>query len=443
MKLLLTGLKRLEIDAASREKAKEQQKQLEVLHCAICETDAKMWNEGHQDLVFPRVMGHEVVARDQSKQRYAIWPGQSCGSCRDCMSGRGNLCEEIKVMGFHHDGGFASQVSAPDYALIPVPDDIPSDLACFADLVGCTLNAFAKANLKSKDRVIIYGGGMLGLIAALTCLEKTAHPLIIEKNEEKIQKGFEFFQHTSIQCAKDTKESEFDLAINACPDYTASAPCAVSLAKRDRLTFFNGVKKNQTIETDLLNRLHYKENESKGAYGLTKQNMIDALPVIRNQQGAIRYLIEDYIFPNQVNDCLSKVLLGKAYKYIVDFSTPRQTNKSDTFQCCQESTDNTSVIISTVTADFSTFRQSRLNKIQAVDKQLRAAAQFKIDNKTKPRGALGKLEDLALQISLIQNDLNPRLREKSLFVFAGDHGITEEGVSAYPAEVTRQWLKIS
>lgn len=78
--------------------------------------------------------------------------------------------------------------------------------------------------------------------------------------------------------------------------------------------------------------------------------------------------------------------------------------------------------------------------IIAPDQAMRPAIMERIDNLTKPKGSLGRLEELALQLALVQQTLTPRLSKPANILFAADHGVIEEGVSVSPKEVTWQQL---
>lgn len=79
-------------------------------------------------------------------------------------------------------------------------------------------------------------------------------------------------------------------------------------------------------------------------------------------------------------------------------------------------------------------------EIHPPDRALEPKIRAHLDDLTKPQGSLGRLEELALQYCLIQGTLQPRLGTKRICCFAGDHGVADEGVSAFPKEVTPQMV---
>ncbi len=81
-----------------------------------------------------------------------------------------------------------------------------------------------------------------------------------------------------------------------------------------------------------------------------------------------------------------------------------------------------------------------INKIRPIDNKYYDIAQKHLDNLTKPPGSLGRLEEFARRLVAIKENEMPLIDKKVIFTFAGDHGVTEEGVSAYPREVTSQMV---
>ncbi len=81
-----------------------------------------------------------------------------------------------------------------------------------------------------------------------------------------------------------------------------------------------------------------------------------------------------------------------------------------------------------------------ISAIGNLDQTVMTRVQQRLDNLTKPQGSLGRLEDLAKHIAGITGQEAPALKHKVIFTLAADHGVTEEGISAYPKEVTAQMV---
>ncbi len=436
MELQLTGLGRLEIKNG-RQPDKTTGPgfvNTRVMACAICRTDAKMWEQGHRDLVFPRVLGHEMTVQDDTGQKYVVWPGQSCNRCRYCRSGRENLCDDMKITGFHRDGGFAHLTRLPKESLIPIPDGLDHHIACFAEPVGCVINAFEQLLHRAGNRILIYGAGTMGLITALYAKNGGLSPLLIEKSEAKISHIRPFLNAAAIDCVKDSPESEFDIVINTCADYIAFCQGITKVGKGGQLSFFSGITKNEHIETNLINLLHYKETTVTGVYGMTKSHMEKAIPFMLSHEKLLSLLIEAVVPPEKAPELMPVVLSGNRLKYILDFSKKAASEPPPRTERLETKTTRIDEL------PHAGLCRRIISAVEPLSDTLVSRATAKMDDKTKPLGALGRLEQLAVRMSCIQNNLDPRIRSKHLFVFAGDHGITEEGVSAYPSEVTAQMV---
>jgi len=87
-----------------------------------------------------------------------------------------------------------------------------------------------------------------------------------------------------------------------------------------------------------------------------------------------------------------------------------------------------------------TFLQSIINRIPTLDAAWNERAWARLDSLTKPPRSLGLLEDLAQRVAVLQRTETPAIPRKAIVLMAGDHGVTAQGVSPYPSEVTVQMV---
>ncbi len=81
-----------------------------------------------------------------------------------------------------------------------------------------------------------------------------------------------------------------------------------------------------------------------------------------------------------------------------------------------------------------------LELIETFDEGVLDAVQRRLDSQTKPQGSLGRLEEIVKVLAVVQRTAQPRCRKKIIFTMAADHGVVQEGVSAYPQSVTGQMM---
>lgn len=295
---------------------------LRTTHCALCRTDARMCFNGHRDLITPRIPGHEICAVNPSSGiRYAIWPGDACGCCNYCLGGQENLCPEMRITGFHHDGGLSEMISMKSRNLIELPSEMPGDMIVFAEPVASAINLKKQLCAEAGEKIIIYGTGTMGLLIALVLSNFGLDIVMCDISKEKLSLSANFRHMSGIKAVLcDELSGEADAAVNA-----TSSPDAVSnafsrLRAGGKFCFFSGLNTSSPSEMKILNDIHYRQLKISGAYGCTRSQMEQALLIISEKQEQIRCLIHKHIGLDAVADNLESISEGKMLKVVVDMN---------------------------------------------------------------------------------------------------------------------------
>ncbi len=173
---------------------------LEIEVCSICGTDVHLMKVPPEYEAKPNtIIGHELVGKVVEKgngvttlkvgDRVVINPDVYCGLCRYCRKSLFSQCENLVAMGIDVNGGFAEYIKVTERITHKIDNDLPTEIAVFAEPLACVLNGMSKIKVEVGESVLIIGAGPIGLL--FTALLKTsgANPIIVSEPSE-LRQGF-------------------------------------------------------------------------------------------------------------------------------------------------------------------------------------------------------------------------------------------------------------
>lgn len=316
---------------------------LEIKACAVCGTDIKMMQQGHRDLVYPRILGHEMVGRIRELKGCGpglaegdlvqIWPGIVCGRCRPCRRGRDNLCRDIKIMGFNTQGGFADLLALPAESLSRGCSLLPANADCsllaLSEPLACCLNGQSHCPACQDDFVLILGGGPIGAMHALLARLRGAEKVMVA---EKLPERIRLLKKNTAAIVVDPAEESLpdalaaetegqgaDIIFSATPEVSIDGDILQMLSPGGRACVFSGpAPGNQEKELDL-RRIHYHEITVFGSYGCTSLQNRLAVELLLSHKIRADWLITRRASLSQIDQALDHSARRAGMKSVVCF----------------------------------------------------------------------------------------------------------------------------
>ena len=217
---------------------------LQVTHVGVCGTDTSYWHEGERYRGV--VIGHEysgvVVAPGTNR---ALKPGdrvagytqnvfqEPCGHCEACLAGDWDHCTNRRVFTWKggelgHPGAYSQYTTWFPHSLVKLPDNVTNEEGAMAEPFAVGLHAIQVSQVKPNDRVLILGGGIIGMSCAEWARTFGASEITVsELNPQKreIIRGYQVADHVVAADAPDLEQQLLDISTPACAPSSRSSIC--------------------------------------------------------------------------------------------------------------------------------------------------------------------------------------------------------------------------
>lgn len=316
--LVLAGNGRLTYESRDIPTPGEGEMLVRILYAGICGSDIHAYHGLQPSLSYPCVMGHEnvgVVEKINGSSSLSVGdhvvidPSYRCGACDLCGNGRENICENLKVLGVHCDGGFAEHCVCGIGMAHKIPAGLDDDIAVFCEPMSIAVHAVRRMREPSCETALIIGAGPIGLALLIALRPLCRKIVVLDILENRLDAARNLGADLVLNSLshKDDLEATVLAGIGTCPDVVFDAvsnPSSVlsseQLVKRGGQVVIVGMAGKET-GIHLLPVLK-KELTVSGTRMTTSRDFSDALDLLkRTDPRMVRHVITNtYAFSQAI-----------------------------------------------------------------------------------------------------------------------------------------------
>lgn len=333
----IKGVKEFEIKEINEPIADGKNVIIEVTKSGICGSDIHYWDMGNP---VGLVMGHEFAGRvidvgDRTDlkvgDRVTALPISPCGKCEACLSANPQYCLDTWThavgLSLDNPGGLTEKIKVRSDMVIKVPDNISDNEVSMVEPVAVSFHAVRLSNIKFGDKVLVVGGGIIGLVAAMFAkLEGASYVAVSETNEKRGEKAvslgvadewIDAKKEDSISKMIEKSNGGFDCVIECCGNSPAVST-ALTVVKPGGTVVLVGVAMGAIEVPTVLAVM--RELTVKGAIAYTKQEFETCIDLIANKKIDVVKFIDDIVSFEEVQESYERLTSGvdDAVKILVD-----------------------------------------------------------------------------------------------------------------------------
>lgn len=334
---ILEDVKKFKIGDIEKPTPDNEKVIIDIIKTGICGSDIHNWDAGAPKGL---VMGHEFTGKVVNPgsrydlkvgDRVTALPISPCGHCEACETGNPQYCSETwtHAVGLSVDnpGGLTATIAVRPDMVIKLPDNVTDEEGAMVEPTAVGLHAVHLADIRVGDKVLVVGGGIIGLVSAMFAkLEGAQYVAISETNEARGAKSVKLGVADDWFNAKDenflknimTKtENGFDIVID-CSGNTKAVESELMTVKPGGTIVLVGVSQKPIEFASILAVM--KELTIKGAIAYTKEEFKDCISLIANKKINVIKFVDDIVPLTEVQKAYERLTSGvdDAVKIMVD-----------------------------------------------------------------------------------------------------------------------------